>query len=127
MRWGVVPLPQDANAATLTLVEGYYISSAAASPEACWNWISFVSQHTPSRQAPVRRSLVESPDYAQQVGAEVADVVRASMEGALLLSPDLAEFEDALGTFGQALEAIMAQRSTPDEAMTWAQRQSKFK
>ena len=124
MRWGVVQLPRDATATTLTLVEGYYISSQAEAPEACWNWLSFVSQHIPSRQAPVRRSLAESPDYEQQVGPEVAQVVRASMEGALLLSPDLAEFEEALGTFGQAFESIMAQRSTPEEAMTWAQRQS---
>jgi multiple sugar transport system substrate-binding protein len=127
MRWGVVQLPRDANAATLTLVEGYYISSEAEYPEACWTWISFASQRIPDRQTPVRRSLVESPDYEQQVGGEVAEVVRASMEGALLLSPDLADFEEALATFGQAFEAIMTQRSTPEEAMTWAQRQSKFK
>ena len=81
----------------------------------------------PARQSPVRRSLAESPDYAQQVGPEVAQVVRSSMEGALLLSPDLAEFEQALGVFGQALESIVTQRSTPDEAMTWAQHQSRFK
>jgi multiple sugar transport system substrate-binding protein len=127
MRWGVVQLPQDAAAATLTLVEGYYISSEAASPQACWSWVSFVSQHMPRRQTPVRRSLAESPDYAQQVGGEVAEVARASMEGALLLSPDLAEFEQAMGVFGQALGAIMDQRSTPEEAMTWAQQQSRFK
>ena len=93
----------------------------------CWNWISFVSQHVPTRQTPVRRSLAESADYEQQVGPEVAAVARASMEGALLLSPDLAEFEEALGTFSQAFESIMAQRATPEEAMTWAQRQSAFK
>jgi ABC-type glycerol-3-phosphate transport system substrate-binding protein len=127
MRWGVVQLPRDVDAATLTLVEGYYVSSTAEFPEACWTWISFVSQHIPSRQTPVRRSLAESPDYERQVGSEVAEVVRASMEGALLLSPDLAEFEEALGTFGQAFESIVAQRSTPEEAMTWAQRESKFK
>ena len=59
--------------------------------------------------------------------AEAAEVVRASMEDALLLSPDLAEFETAFGLFGQAFGTIVAQRSTPDEAMIWAQRQSKFK
>jgi multiple sugar transport system substrate-binding protein len=127
MRWGVVQLPQDAHAATLTLVEGYYISSQAEHPEACWHWLSFVSQHIPVRQTPVRRSLVESPDYERQVGSEVVAVVRASMEDALLLSPDLVGFEEALDTFGQALEAIVMQRSTPEEAMTWAQQQSEFK
>ena len=79
-------------------------------------------------------AAVERLDPLIQLGAhppqgvgQVAEVVRASMDGALLLSPDLAEFEEALGTFGQAFGAIMAQRSTPEEAMTWAQRQSKFK
>ena len=75
----------------------------------------------------MRRSLAESVDYEQQVGRDVAEVARASMEDALLLSPDLAEFEEALGTFSQAFEALMDQRSTPEEAMTWAQRQSTFK
>jgi hypothetical protein len=49
------------------------------------------------------------------------------MEGALLLSPRLAEFEDSLGVFEQALEAIMGQRATPEEAMSWAQQQSRHK
>jgi multiple sugar transport system substrate-binding protein len=127
MRWGVVPLPRDARAATLTLVEGYYVSSETAHPEASWQWIAYISKQLPTRQTPVRRSLVESLDYEQQVGSEVAEVARLSLEDALLLSPDLANFEEAFGMFGQALEAIMAQRSTPEEAMTWAQQQSRFK
>ena len=127
MRWGIVPLPRDVQAATLTLVEGYYVSSETAYPEACWEWIAYLSKQLSTRQTPVRRSLVESPDYEQQVGREVAEVARLSLENALLLSPDLAEFEDALGLFDQAFEAILTQRSTPEEAMTWAQQQSRFK
>jgi hypothetical protein len=49
------------------------------------------------------------------------------MEDALMLSPDLAEFGEAMDTFGRALLAVMTERSTPEEAMTWAQQQSKFK
>jgi ABC-type glycerol-3-phosphate transport system substrate-binding protein len=127
MRWSVVTLPRGAQAATLTLVEGIYISSQTAHPDAAWKWISFISSKVPSRQTPVRRSLAESFEYEEQVGGEVATVARLSLENALLLSPDLAEFEEALGLFEQALRSVMEQRSTPMEAMTWAQQQSKFR
>jgi ABC-type glycerol-3-phosphate transport system substrate-binding protein len=127
MRWGVVTLPRDAEATTLTLVEGYYISAQTDQPDACWKWLSFLSGKLPNRQTPVRRSLAEGFDYEDQVGPEVAGVARASLDGALLLSPELAEFEEALGLFEQALRAIMDQRFTPMEAMNWAQQQSRFK
>lgn len=127
MRWGMAPLPRDVESATLTLVEGYFVSAQAPHPEACWNWIAFLSAQLPALQAPVRRSLAESEEYESRVGAQVAAVVRASIEDALLLSPKLAEFEDALDLFGQAFEAIYSERSTPEEAMSWAQQQSRFK
>jgi hypothetical protein len=123
----VVTLPRDAEATTLTLVEGYYISAQTDQPDACWKWLSFLSGKLPNRQTPVRRSLAEGFAYEEKVGAEVAAVARASLDGALLLSPELAEFEEALGLFEQALGAIMDQRSTPMEAMNWAQQQSRFK
>jgi multiple sugar transport system substrate-binding protein len=124
MRWGMAPLPRDAQAAALTLVEGYFISSDSQHPDACWEWISYLSEQMPQRQAPVRRSVAESAEYEREVGPDVAAIVRASMDNALLLSPELAKFEDALGLFTQAFEAIMSGRSTPEEAMTWAQRES---
>ncbi len=127
MRWGVAPLPQDERPATLTVIEGYFISSQAAHPDACWQWIAFLTQQIPHRQSPARRSLVESTAYEQFVGGDIAAVAQASMENALLLSPRLVEFEQALGVFGQAFEAIINERSTPEEAMSWAQEASPFK
>ena len=127
MRWGMVPLPRDQRFATLTLVEGYFVSAQTQHADACWKWISFLSQKLPSRQTPARKSLAESAPYQEKVGSSVAAVARASMENALLLSPKLVEFEEALGIFTQALEALLDGRSTPEEAMNWAQQQSKFK
>ncbi len=127
MRWGMVPLPRDKRAATLSLVEGYFISAKAQHPDACWKWISFLSHQIPERTAPVRKSLAESSEYQRLVGDETAAVVRASLDNVLLLSPKLAEFEDAFNIFGKAMEAILSGRSTPLEALTWAQQQSKFK
>ena len=127
MRWGIVPLPRDEQPATLTMVEGIFISSQTPHPDACWQWVAFLSKQIPNRQTPARKSLAESTTYEQLVGGDVAAVARASMENTLLLSPKLAEFEQALGIFGQALDAIINQRSTPQEAMNWAQEQSTFK
>ena len=127
MRWGAVPLPRDQQSTTLTLVEGYFISAQSQHPDACWQWISFLSKQLPSRQTPARRSLAESADYSQRVGSDVAAVAQSSMENALLLSPKLVEFEEALALFTQAFESVMRDVSTPEEAMNWAQQQSKFK
>jgi ABC-type glycerol-3-phosphate transport system substrate-binding protein len=127
MRWGAAPLPRDAQSATLTLVNGMFISSQTQHPEACWQWLAFVSKQIPQHQTPARRSLAESTEYERQVGGDIALVARTSMEDALLLSPDLVEFEQALGVFGQALDAILSERSTPEEAMMWAQQQSTFR
>jgi multiple sugar transport system substrate-binding protein len=124
MRWGAVSLPRDKESATMTIVEGYFVSSKSQHPEACWQWIAFMSEHTPSRQAPTRRSLAESANYEQQVGSEVAAVVRTSMQDALMLSPELVRFEQALGLFEQAFQTVLDGRSTPEEAMTWAQQQA---
>jgi len=121
VRWGMVTLPRGKQTATLTTISAYFISSESESPDACWEWISFISQHQPQRQTPVRRSQLESTAYEQQVGGDVAAVARASMENSLLLSPRLVEFEQALGIFQQAVEAIITLRATPEEAMVRAQ------
>jgi ABC-type glycerol-3-phosphate transport system substrate-binding protein len=127
MRWGMVPLPSDSHSATLTMVEGLFISSQAPHPDACWEWIAFLSSRVPARQAPARRSLAESAEYEQSASTQVAAVVRSSMENALMLSPKLAEFEEALGLFSQAFESILNESASPQEAMSWAQQQSKYK
>ncbi len=127
MRWGMAPLPRDAQSATVASVEGTFISAQTPHPDACWQWVAFLSKQIPNRQTPARKSLAESTTYEQLVGSDVAAVARASMENTLLLSPKLTEFEQALGIFGQALDAIINQRSTPQEAMNWAQEHSQFK
>jgi ABC-type glycerol-3-phosphate transport system substrate-binding protein len=120
------PLPRDQQTATLTIVEGTFISSQAQHPHACWQWIAFLGKQAPYRLAPARRSIAESTTYERQVGNDVAAVVRASLEDALLLSPKLVEFEEALEIFAQAFDAIVNERSTPQEAMSWAQQRSGF-
>lgn len=120
-RWGMVPLPRDTQAATLTTGEYLFVFAEAQHPKTCGQWLSFVSQHvSPEGLVPVRRSQVESERYVQLVGDEVATVVQATASDLLIVSP-MAYGE--LGTFGQAVEGIVAGRNTPYEAMKWAQQE----
>jgi multiple sugar transport system substrate-binding protein len=124
MRWGVVPLPHDSQAATLTFALGYFISSQAQDPDACWQWISFLSQQNMlTRLIPARKSVAESAEYEQLVGSEVAAAARASMENAVLI-PELGDVQAGLQIFGRAIDAIMDGRATPREALTQAQQQA---
>jgi multiple sugar transport system substrate-binding protein len=121
MAWGVVPLPRDEQAATLTLVNGYFISGQTTHPEAAWAWVRFLSKQLPGTLVPARRSLVESSAFEQLIGTDVARTARAAMDDALLLSPELAEFENALQIFGTALGQVLSGQATLDEAMSAAQ------
>jgi ABC-type glycerol-3-phosphate transport system substrate-binding protein len=127
MQWGLAPLPQDARSTTMTLVQGYFVSAQTRYPDACWEWLSFLSSKMPNRLTPARRSLAESTEYEQRVGETAAQVAQASMQDALLLSPELVEYEQALEVFGSAYQAVLEQRSSAEEAMSWAQQQSSFK
>jgi ABC-type glycerol-3-phosphate transport system substrate-binding protein len=124
-RWGMAPLPRDAASFTVGIVEGYFISDQAQRPDACWQWIAFLSRQVPSRFMPVRRSVAESVAYERRAGDETAAVARASIESAGLLSPKIAAVEGASGILEQAIDDIVNGRSTPAEAMAWAQRESK--
>jgi ABC-type glycerol-3-phosphate transport system substrate-binding protein len=120
--WGMVPLPRDARAATLVASDQLFIFADAQNPDACWQWLSFVSQHMPPGWlAPMRSSLGESEAYEQLVGDEVAEIVRASMTDVLTVSPKLS---NEFGPMRQAVERIVTGRDTPQEAMDWAQQEA---
>jgi multiple sugar transport system substrate-binding protein len=120
--WGMVPLPRDARAVTLADSDQFFIFAGARNPDACWEWLSFVSEHMPPGWlAPMRSSLGESEAYEQLVGEEVAEIVRATIPHALTVSPKLA---DQFGPFGQAVERTTTGRNTPQEAMEWAQQEA---
>ena len=125
MDWGMVPLPRDAQSATVTYLLGYAISAQAAYPEACWQWIAFLSEQaqTPYTLMPARKSVAESTAYKQLVGSDAASVAQASMDNAMMLSPALFEFGSP-GILGSALDAIVSGRSTAEEALTRAQQEA---
>jgi len=125
MKWGMAPLPRDAQSAMVAYVLGYAISSKSPAPEACWHWIAFLSRQVqaPYDLTPARSSLARSTAYTQLVGGDVAAIARESMENAVLLSPALFEFVRPY-IYGNASEAIVNGRSTPQEALSEAQQRA---
>ena len=125
VNWGMAPLPHDEQSAADAWVEGYAISSQTEHPDACWQWILFLSEQMPDRLMPPRRSLAESTAYEQQVGREVAATARSSVENALLVSPwTWAALGEAMNIFERAVDQIINGDISPREAMDWAQREA---
>jgi ABC-type glycerol-3-phosphate transport system substrate-binding protein len=74
---------------------------------------------------PARRSLAESSDYEELVGAEVAATARASIENAIIVNPmNVGQFGDIMDDFGEALSDILQGFKTPAEAMDELQRKA---
>jgi multiple sugar transport system substrate-binding protein len=122
-RWGMAPLPHDTQAATLAPSENLFIFKQAQHPEACWQWISFVSgQMAPEWVVPVRTSQIESESYEQLVGDEVASVVRAAAADILIVSPRI---YGELALFDQAAERVITDGDTSNQALEWAQQEAK--
>jgi maltose-binding protein MalE len=117
-------LLSDAQYAAGAYAEGYAVSSATSHPDACWQWIRFLSEQMSDRLMPARRSLVESAECEQQSGKDVVDMTRLSMENVPILSPAMFSFGNAGGIFGEAVDKIVDDGATAHEAMDWAQRQA---
>jgi multiple sugar transport system substrate-binding protein len=80
---GVAPLPSGPNSAQgsgFQSVDGYFISAQSDARQACWTWITFLTEQ-PSMASglPARRSAAESAAYRQRVGEEQAAVYVASV------------------------------------------------
>lgn len=78
---GFVPLPVGPGRNDGQLgSEGFFISATSQAPQACWQWITFLSEQViPGQGLPARRSVAESEAYRQQEGAELADAYLLSV------------------------------------------------
>ena len=121
LKWGMVPLPHGENPITMAFGDGYYISSKSEQKDACWKWVNYLSRQPHSRLVPARKSVVESEAYSKQAGREIADVAKSTEKSAVLISPDLAKFENVIQIFYTALAGVLAGQLTPEEAMGFAQ------
>lgn len=127
VKWGVVPLPQGAQLATFASLEGYAITTTAEDPEACWTWISFLTRQISVGGLPARRSLVESRELEDEMGKEAAATAREAIQGTLFFAPNLYDRYGTLQLYTEAVNMIVEQQKPPQEAMNWAQQQSKLK
>jgi multiple sugar transport system substrate-binding protein len=127
LEWGVVGLPHDLKSITLIGAEGYFISAHTEHREACWRWVSFLSQQPPSRMAPARRSILESAAYEQQAGTEIASAARNSLQNPVMISPRLAAFGEVIEeAFFPAIESILDESAAPEEALVAAQGRAEY-
>lgn len=89
--------------------------------------MSFLGERPPSRMAPARRSILDPGAYEQEVGSEVAAAARDSLRNAVIISPRLAAFGEVIEeTFFPAIDAILDESATPEEALTVAQGEAEF-
>jgi ABC-type glycerol-3-phosphate transport system substrate-binding protein len=123
MNWGMLPLPRGETPVTMAFADGYFISANSENAEACWKWISHLSRQPHARLVPARKSVVESEAYGKLAGREIADVARAAVESAVLISPDLARFENVIMIFYTALAGVLAGQLSAEEAMVFAQQE----
>lgn len=125
-RWGIAPLPHDAQFVTGSRGWGYGISSDTPIPQAAWQWVVFLSRQRPSRLVPARRSLAEAEEYKESVVDYIA--IQTTLEQAQLVpyislwtEPELSSKRWPLEN---ALRQIVRGETTPQEAMTAAQAQA---
>ncbi len=120
---GIARLPAGAVSFPATL-RVLYISTAATDPDACWEWITFLSaQPQATRLLPVRRDAVASDAWGERAGREVAETWSASL--ARPRAPQPAWYTDpvadrALYWFDEALAQVF-DGASPADALVEAQ------
>lgn len=74
----IAPLPAGTDRVSDFLYEGLFIAAGSTHVEQCWAWMKFVSdRYIPLKGIPARSSILASPDFAHQVGAETQAVYMA--------------------------------------------------
>jgi ABC-type glycerol-3-phosphate transport system substrate-binding protein len=81
---GVAPFPAALGGAAgaYNTVTGYFISAHAEAPQACWEWIAYLTTRPElSRWVPARRSILQSDAYRDKVGDDRATAYQVSLDG----------------------------------------------
>lgn len=110
----VAPLPRGENGigGSAAFCRGYFISKSTPYPQACWEWLKFLSEQlSPVEGLPPRHTLAESAQLCAQVGEETARVYLASLERIENLGSPLYEqipwLKRTFFWFYQAFDAII--------------------
>lgn len=79
LQTSLVPLPLGMEGAAVMdsmFTAGYYISASTPNPQACWAWLRYLTEQPDAVQGvPARRSVAESAQYREKIGAKQADVL----------------------------------------------------
>jgi ABC-type glycerol-3-phosphate transport system substrate-binding protein len=129
MNLGTAPLPAGSTSTGggYSTASGFFISADTENVQACWQWITFLTgQPSATQGLPARRSVAESNEYREQVGAERADAYLASVaEGDRASAFQAFSEEDWLGGalfwLGQAYGQVIDGEATVEEALDTAQ------
>jgi ABC-type glycerol-3-phosphate transport system substrate-binding protein len=77
---GVQPLPAGTGASTEFDVMAYYISARSPAAQACWAWLTFLSDRPEVVDAlPARKSIADATEWQQQVGEDALPAYRATL------------------------------------------------
>jgi multiple sugar transport system substrate-binding protein len=127
---GLATLPAGlaTEAGAYLAVSGYFISADTEAPQACWKWITYLTEQPEAvYAAPARRSVVQSAAFRQKVGDERAAIFEASVDG-----PERLVGIRALGDhdwlvpggvlwLGRAYTQVLNGEATAEEALEVAQ------
>jgi multiple sugar transport system substrate-binding protein len=127
---GAAPLPTGpgVTGGGYSSASGYFISAETENRQACWQWITFLSGEPGAVQGlPARRSLAESDEYRQQVGADRADAYLASVAdsdqpSAFQIFSEEEWLGGALFWLGQAYGQAIDGEASVEEALDAAQK-----
>jgi ABC-type glycerol-3-phosphate transport system substrate-binding protein len=120
---GIAPFPEDRTAANPVSLTAYYVSAGTSRPQACWQWISFLTrQHVLQEfgeKLPARRSVLAESEYFQRMGEADRAAIRYALEHP---APRLTAYDVAImGPLFQALDDVWAGSATVEVALAQAQ------
>jgi multiple sugar transport system substrate-binding protein len=120
---GIAPFPEDPAAANPVSLTGYFVSAGTAHPQACWEWLSFLTRqhvvHESSETLPTRRSVLEASAYFARMDEADRAAIRYALEHP---APPLTAYDVAvMRPLFEALDAVYAGRATAEQALANAQ------
>jgi ABC-type glycerol-3-phosphate transport system substrate-binding protein len=126
---GVAPLPAIADLSPSEPLYwsspmGHFISSQAEDPQACWEWITFLSEQPEAFPGvPARISVASSPAWVAKIGEQTAEVYRYAAAQAQQPDPDFQYGQTGWPFYtwrDRAIQAIL-KGEDPEEALSAAQ------
>jgi len=120
-----MPLAPEGKGYRQIFFSGYFITADAAHPQACWDWLVFLTERPGEMGGlPARRSVTESEAFRQQVGEDLADVyhfvISHSQEAARLPVDERGQVGISTYWFYAAYDRII-EGEEAEAALAWAQ------